>query len=531
MLTELRTGQRFTGTHHETFAMRREQAEAVNKTHAYFHSIWTEDMHAVPRFLWNAKMRFGKTFTTYQLAKKLGAKRVLVVTFKPAVEDAWQTDLESHVDFDGWQYLSRNSGSDPTQIDRREAGRLFRLLPGPARPRRGGQHQAEERVAPRGELGPGGLRRVPLRRVARHRQGAVRGRGRGGRQEGGQARIRRRPGGGERRPQRALGEGDRVPAHHDQGLPLPLRHAVQGAGHGRVHRGADLQLDLHRRAARQGGVRRQEPWQVEPLWRAAADAPADLPDAGRAAGDRERRGVRRVRPQRVLRGHGHGRRARSSSTRATCRSGWTSSAAQYAPKAVEHLKTGTRPPFPYSDVRLLPYLQHSFWFLPNVAACHAMANLLAEKHNTFWHDYKVVVAAGASAGIGLDALPPVRKAIGSGFETKTITLSCGKLTTGVTVPQWSSILMLRNLKSPGDLLSGRVPRAVAVVHQEPERRQPERGRDPQARLLRVRLRAHARAAAALRVRRSGSRPTSRTRRTPSRTSCRSCPCWPTTART
>lgn len=121
---------------------------------------------------------------------------------------------------------------------------------------------------------------------------------------------------------------------------------------------------------------------------------------------------------------------------------------QHAAKAVESLKTGTRPPFPYSDVRLLPYLQHSFWFLPNVAACHAMANLLREKHNTFWHEYQVAVAAGASAGIGLEALPPVRKAIGSGFETKTITLSCGKLTTGVTVPQWSSILMLRNLKSP-----------------------------------------------------------------------------------
>ena len=77
-----------------------------------------------------------------------------------------------------------------------------------------------------------------------------------------------------------------------------------------------------------------------------------------------------------------------------------------------------------------------------------MANLLSEKHNTFWHEYEVVVAAGASAGIGLDALPPVREAIGSGFDTKTITLSCGKLATGVTVPQWSSILMLRNLKSP-----------------------------------------------------------------------------------
>jgi hypothetical protein len=79
--------------------MRPEQAEAVKATQAYFLSRWAENMNAVPRFLWNAKMRFGKTFTTYQLAKKLGAKRVLVVTFKPAVEDAWQTDLEGHVDF------------------------------------------------------------------------------------------------------------------------------------------------------------------------------------------------------------------------------------------------------------------------------------------------------------------------------------------------------------------------------------------------------------------------------------------------
>ena len=111
-------GQQFSGTHHLDFTMRREQAEAVNKTHTYFHSIWQEDMHAVPRFLWNAKMRFGKTFTAYQLARKLGAKRVLVVTFKPAVEDAWQTDLESHVDFDGWQYLSRATGGDPSGRDR-----------------------------------------------------------------------------------------------------------------------------------------------------------------------------------------------------------------------------------------------------------------------------------------------------------------------------------------------------------------------------------------------------------------------------
>src|SRR5262249_46334135 len=58
VLVEVRTGQKFTGTHSETFPMRREQAEAVKVTHAYFLSRWAEDMHAVPHFLWNAKMRF-----------------------------------------------------------------------------------------------------------------------------------------------------------------------------------------------------------------------------------------------------------------------------------------------------------------------------------------------------------------------------------------------------------------------------------------------------------------------------------------
>lgn len=72
-ITELRTGTQLSGTHHETFAMRPEQAEAVEKTAEYFDSIWAEDKDKVPRFLWNAKMRFGKTFASYQLAKEMGA--------------------------------------------------------------------------------------------------------------------------------------------------------------------------------------------------------------------------------------------------------------------------------------------------------------------------------------------------------------------------------------------------------------------------------------------------------------------------
>src|SRR3954466_12509185 len=117
VITELRTGVALAGSHHETFSMRPEQAEAVDRTRAYFESIWEEDAEAKPRFLWNAKMRFGKTFASYKLAKRLGALKVLVVTFKPAVEDAWQSDLESHVDFNGWQYFSRNTLDDPRLAD------------------------------------------------------------------------------------------------------------------------------------------------------------------------------------------------------------------------------------------------------------------------------------------------------------------------------------------------------------------------------------------------------------------------------
>ncbi|MFR7672300.1 hypothetical protein [Ruminococcus sp.] len=48
----------------------------------------------------------------------------------------------------------------------------------------------------------------------------------------------------------------------------------------------------------------------------------------------------------------------------------------------------------------------------------------------------------------MDALEPVQKSMGDPLTTKTITLSCGKLTTGVTVKPWTGIFMLRNLKSP-----------------------------------------------------------------------------------
>jgi hypothetical protein len=121
----------------------------------------------------------------------------------------------------------------------------------------------------------------------------------------------------------------------------------------------------------------------------------------------------------------------------------------YTENIVSDLKLkGEKPPMPFSHAPLLKTLTHTFWFLPSVASCHAMKNLLEERQNRFYHDYRIIVAAGTEAGIGVDALYPVQKAMDNPMKTKTITLSCGKLTTGVSVKPWSGIFMLRNSSSP-----------------------------------------------------------------------------------
>jgi hypothetical protein len=444
VLAELLTGQLFTGTHHETFTMRREQTEAVNKTHSYFHSVWQEDMHAVPRFLWNAKMRFGKTFTTYQLAKKLGAKRVLVVTFKPAVEDAWQTDLESHVDFDGWQYLSRNSGSDPTKISHKKPVVYFgsfqdllgRDAAGNIKPKNEWVHKVAWDLVVFDEYHFGAWRDTAKELF-----------------EGEEDAVAKK----EAKLEYASGLEDvneDLSELSTEFLPITTKAYLylSGTPFRALATGEFIEEQIfnwtytdEQRAKGEFAEKHPGNWNPYGAMPQMRLLTYQMPDellAIASAGEFDEFDLNAF-------FEASGKGAMAQFVHKDDVQKWLDIIrGGYVPKAVDHLKTGTRPPFPYSDVRLLPYMQHSFWFLSNVAACHAMENLLAEKHNTFWHDYEVVVAAGASAGIGLEALPPVRKAIGSGFETKTITLSCGKLTTGITVPQWSSILMLRNLKSP-----------------------------------------------------------------------------------
>ncbi len=101
------------------FRMRPEQARAVETTADYFRAHAKSDDGKAPDYLWNAKMRFGKTFSTYQLAKEMGWTRVLVLTYKPAVERAWREDL-SHKDFVGWRF----HGKEDDAADIKDPGPL-----------------------------------------------------------------------------------------------------------------------------------------------------------------------------------------------------------------------------------------------------------------------------------------------------------------------------------------------------------------------------------------------------------------------
>jgi hypothetical protein len=266
------------------------------------------------------------------------------------------------------------------------------------------------------------------------------------------------------------------------------------------------------------------------LRRAAADAPADLPDAGRTAGDRQRRGVRRVRSQRVLRGLGHGRAgavqaqerraevAGHHPRRVRAQGGRASEDRHAAAVSV----LGRAPAALPAALVLVPAQRRG---LPRDGepagreAQRLLARLRGGRRRRRVGGHRAGRAAARAQGHrqrlrDQDHHALVRQAHHRRHRAAVV------VHPDAAQPQVA-----------GDLLPGRVPRAVAVVHQEPQRRRPERGGDPQAGLLRVRLRAHARAAAALRVRHRPVAPTSRTRRTRSRTSCRSCPCWPTTART
>ena len=115
-------------------------------------------------------------------------------------------------------------------------------------------------------------------------------------------------------------------------------------------------------------------------------------------------------------------------------------------KFLDTMTTQTK--FPFSTPELRAELKHTFWLLNRVDSAKALAKKLKE-HPVF-KEYEIILAAGDGK---LDEQEENKKSFDRvvdaiGKHEKTITLSVGQLTTGITVPEWSAVLMLSNIKSP-----------------------------------------------------------------------------------
>lgn len=104
--------------------------------------------------------------------------------------------------------------------------------------------------------------------------------------------------------------------------------------------------------------------------------------------------------------------------------------------------------YPFSTPELRAELSHTFWLLDRVESAKKLAEKLKE-HPVF-KDYEIVLAAGDGKldddEETMKSYDKVVKAIAE--HDKTITLSVGQLTTGITIPEWTAVLMLSNVKSP-----------------------------------------------------------------------------------
>jgi T5orf172 domain/Type III restriction enzyme, res subunit len=431
-IIEVRTGQLNEDNRSLDFTMRPEQEAAVEKTAAYFAS-WRKEKdnrNKPPHFLWNAKMRFGKTFAAYKLAKKMGWRKVLVLTFKPAVEAAWEEDLKCHVDFLDWQFISPGGLSYEAANKKRPFvcfGSFQNYLG--RNPSTGGIKTKNEWVH---------ATNWDCVILDEYHYGAWRENARELFDEEIEKAVERAD-----EEERFDVIEDIMPITTDAYLYLsgtPFR-AIASGEFIEEQIFSWLYSDEQRAKREWRGI--NNPYAALPRMVLLT---YQLPDA-----------IREIAIQGEFNEFdlnvffsAEGLRDQATFKYEDEVQKWLDLIrGAFLPTSVDNLKLGAqRPPMPFSDARLLTVLSHTFWFLPDVASCHAMRNLLAKKQNRFYHDYKVIVAAGSAAGSGVAALPPVQEAMDDPLTTKTITLSCGKLTTGVTVKPWTGILMLRNSSSP-----------------------------------------------------------------------------------
>ena len=411
------------------FKMRPEQINAVKKTSNYFNSLKKNKESNTPRFLWNAKMRFGKTFAAYQLALKMRWSKILVLSYKPAVQNAWEEDLMRHKDFKDWQFTSKST-IDFKKINKKRPFVCFGSFQ---------DYLGKNKV--------GGIKSInewvhvinwDCVIIDEYHYGAWR--------ETAKDLFET-----DDKSEASYQSNNKLIDYNENNLPITANHYLylSGTPFRAIDTGEFLEEQIFNwtysdeQKSKLSWKKKDNPYLSLPrMIMMTYKMPESIKDIA-YEGEFDEFDLNEF-----FKAEGNFENAKFKYNNEVQK--WLDLIrGSYLETTKDNLKLGAKkPPFPFSDLRLLSQLNHTFWFLPNVSSCYAMKNILTESHNRFYHDYKIIVAAGNKAGLGVKALKPVLNAMDNPLKTKTITLSCIKLTQGVSVKHWTGILMLRNLTSP-----------------------------------------------------------------------------------
>lgn len=426
-LDSLLTGESVQRTRKLKFKLRPEQAFAIKKTAAFFNNnIKANSKNS--RFLWNAKMRFGKTFTTYKLAEKMEWTRILILTWKPAVVDSWEKDLLNHSDFEGWQFIGGKN--DDIIVDKNKPIVWFASFQDVLGKTKDGK---KKRINT--ELSKLKWDVVVL---DEYHFGAW----------------------NDNSKNYYLTESDEIDSAEfsEDDVNLKVSHYLylSGTPFRALSTGEFIEDQVYswtysdeQQAKRiWNGESEFNPYESLPKMALLTYRMPD--DIRNFVEDSENNEFDLNEFFKVEKDSKNENRKYRFTHESDVQKWLNLIRGQHLPYDPRISgASSNKPPIPFEDNRLLGALRHTLWYLPSVGACYAMADLLKSSTNSFFTEYKIVVAAGSEAGIGVKALKPVREAIGfDGTKTRTITLTCSKLNTGVTVPEWSGILMLSNISTP-----------------------------------------------------------------------------------
>lgn len=398
-----------------SYALRNEQQQAVEQTGAYARAHWGEDGEHGGEFLWNAKPRFGKTLTAYDLCRSIGAQKVLIVTNRPAIANSWYDDYVKFVGLEGgYRFISGVSAlaDKPYCISREEY--LSAIRNDPEGPK--GFIEFVSLQDLKGSIRFGGIYQK-LDEVADLIWDVL-------------IVDEAHEGVDTFKTDVAFDHINRRFTLHLSGTPFKAianEKFTDDAIYNWTY--ADEQ-------------------QAKRDWLADSEQPnpyANLPKLNLLTYKMSDIVEQEARAGMDIGGE-QTEFAFDLNEFFSVKEGGGFVHDADVDKFLDALTTQEK--FPFSTPELRDELRHTFWMLNRVNSAIALAKKL-KKHPVF-RDYEVILAAG-DGKIDADdenekSLDKVRRAIAT--HDKTITLSVGQLTTGVTVPEWTAVLMFSNMASP-----------------------------------------------------------------------------------